>query len=193
MSRAILAIVGYGSTGKDTVARYIVKKYDFVHISSSDLIRQYMTNKGITEHTRELTQHNGNEMRALFGPDVLVRHALEAQGGRIIVSGLRALPEAQAIISAGGHILAVEAPPEVRFGWAQARGGAKDRTTLEAFLETEKLERANPNSNAQNLAKVMTMAELTVLNDGTEADLYAKIDAAMASIFNMVQLQHANS
>jgi dephospho-CoA kinase len=111
-----LGLVGFGSVGKDTLARYLIVRYGFVHVSCGDLIRQYSREHGNGEMTRSALQRVGNELRIQYGPDYLVRKALETPHERLVISGLRAVAEAATLKAAGGTIIAITAPLETRYG-----------------------------------------------------------------------------
>ena len=175
-----IGIVGYGSVGKDTVARYLVDKYSFVHISSGDLIRKYMVDNNLGVLTREAMQKVANELREKFGASYLVEQALAHNYDRVVVSGLRAIPEAEYLKERGGIIVALSAPLEVRYAWALRRKRVGDIGSIEEFKLIQEKEALNPNKNNQNIQKVIEMADEHIVNDDTETALQSKIDAIMA-------------
>jgi len=171
--RTLIGLVGFGSVGKDTVSRYLVDKFGFTHVSSGDLIRAYMTENKLGEQTRDALQKVINELREKNGGDYLVRIALENPSPRLVVSGLRAIPEVERIKKEGGIIIAVTAPIEKR---------ATDRISFEKFKAIEVQEMENQNLAAQNITAVLAMADITINNSGSRDHLFAEINRIMAGI-----------
>ena len=68
----IIGLTGSYCSGKDTVANYIVKNYEFIHFSLSDEIRLLMKKQGI-EATRENLIKFGTQLREKNGNDVLAQ------------------------------------------------------------------------------------------------------------------------
>ncbi len=180
--RTLIGLVGFGSVGKDTVSRYLVDKFGFTHVSSGDLIRAYMTENKLGEQTRDALQKVINELREKNGGDYLVRIALENASPRLVISGLRAIPEVERIKKEGGLIIAVTAPVETRYQWALSRKRATDKITFEEFKAIEVKEMENQNLAAQNIKAVMAMADFTINNSGSRDQLFAEINRIMGEI-----------
>jgi len=87
----LIGLVGHPSSGKDTVAAHLVEKYDFVHLSSGDMIRAYIQEHELGETDREKMKQVSTMLREQHGSDYIVRMALKNPAPRLIVSGLRAI------------------------------------------------------------------------------------------------------
>ena len=184
INQKIIGVVGHPSSGKDTAAEYLVKKYGFSFISTSDMIRDYIRENDLGEPTRERMHDVVNEWRAREGGDILIRKALEKQAGRnrIVFGGLRAIAEAEAVKNNGGVMIAVTAPIETRFARAKARGRIGDDVTFEQFKSTEDAEAKNDDPYAQNVSVIIASANYTVNNNGTHEALHKQIDQIMLSL-----------
>lgn len=177
-----LAFVGQPVGGKDTAAEYVSKKYGLTHISSGDLVRNYITENNLGGLERQNVHKYAIFLRDKFGGDYLVRVALEKNPDDVTVSGLRAIDEVETFKKLGGIVIAVTAPIEKRFEWAKKRGRIDDKVTFESFKEIEEDENESKNRNGQNVNKVIEMADIRIINDGTLEDLLGKCDEVVASV-----------
>lgn len=178
----IIGLVGQPSSGKDTVVEFLIKKHGFKHVSSGDIIRKFIAENNLGEPTRELMQKTGNELRTKHGGEVLVQMALKENVERLAISGLRAIPEIEAVKNAGGEIWAVEAPIESRYQWALARGRVGEDVSFEEFKRIELAEAKNTDKNAQNVEEVVKMADKRIVNDGTVEELESKVDLSIKAV-----------
>lgn len=71
----LIGLTGYLSSGKDTVAEYLVNK-SFNHYSLSDEIRAVLKKRNILS-TRDSQFKLGNELRKKYGSDYLAFVALK--------------------------------------------------------------------------------------------------------------------
>ncbi len=187
--RITLGITGHPLCGKDTVAEYIAKKYGFTFVSTSDEVREYMKKNNLGEPTRERMRPIAQKMRVELGADILIKMALEHHKDteRIIFGGIRALAEADAIRKAGGKVIVVSAPIEVRFKRSQERGRTGDDRTFEEFATLEKREYVGTHAAESNINGIIAGADYTIENVGTLEELYEKVDEVMTDIINMLK------
>ena len=181
MKRMIIGLVGHPSSGKDTVAKYLVDKYGFTHVSTSDLLREYVRKEGLGEPTRELLNKVGTFVREKNGADYLVSLGLQNNAPRIVISGIRSLSEGNKIKSSGGYIFALYAPIELRYELSRGRGRVGDGT-FEEFKTIEEKESRNTDPNAQNVEGVMALADFTADNISGLDTLYKQIDLIIEGI-----------
>ncbi len=174
-----LAFVGPPAVGKDTVSNYIEQKYRLVHISSGDIVRQ---EHNLGELDRKNLQIIANKLRSEKGGDILVRMAFEKAPDNLILSGLRAIDEIVTFKKLGGIVIVITAPLENRYEFAKIRGRIGDDISIEAFKEIEKGEQINIDRNGQNVDKVISMADIEIVNDGTLDDLYRKCDEVIEKL-----------
>ncbi len=177
-----LAFVGHPVGGKDTAAEYVAKKYSLHHISSSDLIRDYITKNNLGTLDRPNVHKHANELRAKHGGDYLVRVAFEKTKENLIVSGLRAIDEVETFKKLGGTVIAVVAPMERRYEFSKKRGRIGDEVTFEDFKKIEEEENESKDRNGQNVGKVIEMADIVIENNGTLEDLFLKCEEVVKKL-----------
>ncbi|MEM2916307.1 MAG: deaminase [Candidatus Woesearchaeota archaeon] len=173
----IVGVTGGYCSGKDTVAQYLADN-GFTHISLSDFLRAELRLRK-KEITRENLIAVGKELREKFGHAALANMALESMeiDKKYVVSSIRHPAEVEALRKRRNFILVyVDAPAKERFRRMVGRQKpGEELPTFSDFLASEKREMSEDPS-AQQLHKVFSMANLTIKNDGTIEQLYAKID-----------------
>lgn len=179
-----LAFVGPFAVGKDAVSSYVEKKYNLTHISSGNIIREYVTENNLGGLDRKNLQIVANKMRNDSGGDILVKIALKTAEDNVIISGLRAIDEVETFKKMGGKVIAITAPIEQRYKLAQLRGRIDDHISFEEFKRIEEEENISKSHNEQNLSKVIAMADFEVINDGSLEELFAKCDKTIFQIMN---------
>jgi len=181
-SRNIIALVGRAVSGKDTIGLYLVANYGFMHVSTGQLVRDYIAEHNLGEPSRDLMIKTANEVRNENGVDYFVQRALEIETNRLAIDGLRAVGEIFAAREAGAKIVAVDAPIEKRFAWAEARGRISDQITFADFERQEKLESMNKSASAQSIDEVVASADYVIANHDDFDSLYRNVDTLMAEI-----------
>lgn len=171
-----IAFVGPPAVGKDAASNYIEQKYKLTHISSGDIVRRYVTENNLGGLDRKNLQNVATKLRSEKGGDILIRIAIEKNPDNLILSGLRAIDEVESFKKLGGIVIAISAPLEKRYAMARLRGRIDDNVTLEDFEKIESEEKVNIDRNSQNVDKVVAMADIEIVNDGTLDDLYRKCD-----------------
>ncbi len=115
----IIGLVGLPGAGKTTVTEFL-EKHGFVRVILSDIIRDELKQKGIVEPSREILQNTGNEMRRMYGSDVLAKRAikqLRSMGGdKFVIDGIRNVSEIT-YLKKQNHLLliGIQAVARVRF------------------------------------------------------------------------------
>ncbi len=178
----IISVVGQPASGKDTVADYIATK-GFAEYSSADFIRRDMDKVGI-ETTRSNMQVFSADMRKKVGNGYPAMYMTENIQGDTVISGFRNTAEVEVFKEKFGDqykIIAVEAPIETRYKWASDRKRIGDNISFEEFKKEEDNEKAN-NTGSHEVDKVIGMADIKLINDGTLEDLYGKIDEVLKYI-----------
>lgn len=177
----IIGITGTNGAGKGTVVDYLVKQKGFVHYSNSGLIIEEIKKRGL-EINRDNTRLVGNDLRKTHGPAYLVEtnynRAIQV-GGDAVIEALRAIGEANFLKDHSSPIWAVDAERNLRYERVVSRGSALDKISFEHFCAQEDNE-----MNAQalwdmNIAGVIKMADKVFLNNGTQEELFAQVEAAL--------------
>ncbi len=175
-----IGLTGTNAAGKGTVAE-ILRSMGYSYISLSDEIRRELKSRGM-EETRENLIKVGNELRGKFGFSVLADRVKERlrSGEKVVIDSIRSPFEAESLKKLPGFfLLAVDAPVELRFKRARARGRVENASTLEEFIEIENRERSSE-AGRQQLDKTMSMADAVVINDSTVEDLKKKLEEVLS-------------
>lgn len=180
--RQIIAIVGRQLAGKDTVAKYLEERHGFHHVSTGDLIREYIVEHKLGVPDRRMCHITANRLRAQQ-PDFWVREALSKKYDKLVISGIRAFAEAETPKQEGALILHVDAPIKLRYKRAGGRNRVGDSVTLEEFQKQQDIEEANDEPTAQNIKPLIAMADATVTNDGDVVQLEHQIDEFVHNSF----------
>lgn len=175
----IIGVVGTLASGKDSVAEYLARDKGFTHVSTADLLRDYIRDNGLGGLDRDNLRMVANRLRTEQGGDFLVKLALSRPERPIALTAMRSPVEVQAIHEAGGHVIAVDAPVTQRYAWARARGRIDDAVTEEQFKEQEEAEIVNTDPNHQQITAVIAMADFNIANDSTLEELYRKVDVIL--------------
>lgn len=175
----IIAITGTNAAGKDEAATYLESK-GFAHFSLSDELREILQERK-QEPTRENLIALGNELRKLYGNAYLTERVLEkAQGTpHIVISSVRNPGELEPVKGTDNFkLIAIDAPPELRYRRDLSRGRIDSSTTFEEFARQDAEEMSGAETE-QNLHRVMAAADMHIVNDGSLEKLHRKLDEAI--------------
>lgn len=181
----ILGITGTFAAGKDTVAEYLKMK-GFGVFSLSDALRDEATARGLS-HDRDTLRELGNELRRTGSNAVLAERVLAkmASGGvqNAAVVSIRHPKEVEELRKHPGfHLIAVDAPQKLRYERLAARSRDGDAPDFATFQKQEAAEMSGADPAQQQIRAVVAMAEQTIGNEGSFADLYAKVDQFLADV-----------
>jgi len=169
----VIGISGTLASGKDTLAGELEKEYGYTHASTGDMIRMVARERyGNIE--RPTLVKTGIELRTENGPGILAERALATGKRPIVITGIRAAGEVEAIKKAGGVIVFIEADPKVRYERMKDRL-RDDETELsfEEFLAREAREVEVTNNDAdQNIGVVKSMTDIMLSNNGSKAEFF---------------------
>ena len=176
----LIGITGTNSSGKETVAEYLIKK-GFAHFSLSDELREIAKERG-SDTTRETLIALGNELRKKYGEGELAKRVLKKIQGKAVVSSIRNLGEIKELKKQKNFILVnVDAKPQIRFKRAQKRNRLGDTKTLKEFIAQEERENSQ-NKFAQQLSLCQKEADYIINNNGTLKELYAQIEKILRTL-----------
>jgi len=170
----LIGLTGTNGAGKGEAAGFL-KTRGYAYFSLSDVIRDKLGEEG-REASRDNLIQKGNELRRQFGPDILARLVMDKVRSKAVIDSIRNMKEVEYLRGRGGFVLvAVDAPPAVRFERVKARGRDESVGTFEQFIRKEAEEKGN-DAEAQQLDKVMAMADISIVNDGSLEELHRKLE-----------------
>ncbi len=177
----IIGLAGTFASGKDTLAHYLTKERNFMHVSTGDMVRQEaMLQRGSIE--RSVLHEVADDLRKKYGAGVLVEMAVKTFRAKqdekpeysgLVISGMRSLGEAKAIKSAGGKLVFVDADLERRYQRMVSRRRDQEiELTLDQFRDNEQkeFEPSGAGDEAFNLRGIKEIADASITNDGSLDD-----------------------
>jgi dephospho-CoA kinase len=175
--RRLIGLTGTNAAGKGEVALYLQAKGYEAH-SLSDVIREHLRKRGL-DVTRDNLIAAGNSLRRRYGADILARRVLKKVRGNAVIDSIRNSREVAFFRKQPGFILAaVDAPAELRFKRAKERGRQESAATLAEFIAKERQEMTG-GRGGQQLRRCLESADVTLINDGTLAELRRKVDQCL--------------
>jgi len=183
----IIGITGTLGAGKGTVAEYLVKKHNFTYLSVRNLLAGEVVRRGLMLNRDNLIRV-ANDLRAehhspswavewLLNEAASQTHVLKQKD--VVIESIRTIGEAQLLKSKGAKLWAVDADIGMRYQRAVKRATETDAVSFEQFKANEEQEMHSDDPNKQNLAAVREMADVTLTNDGTPEELFAKVEEAL--------------
>jgi len=160
----LIGIAGSFASGKDTIAHHLVDDFGFTHVSTGDMVREVaQKERGSIE--RPVLYEVANEHRHRDGAGTFVELALD-KPRPLVITGIRSLGEAKALRAAGGVLLFIDAPTEVRYKRMKTRQrDAEVQLSLEQFTANEEKEWYAGDSDADfNLRGLKVMADVVFEN-----------------------------
>lgn len=180
----LIGITGTDGAGKGSVVSCLVEQHGFTHYSSRGFILAHIP-AGV-EPSRNQMRLTANELRAQHGNDFLIRKALEHMQvdavENAVVESLRTLAEVETLKAQGGRLLAVDADQDIRYERVQGRRSETDKVSLEQFVAHEELEKNDPDPHGMQKAKVIALADHTIVNNGTMAELQTAVVEFLATL-----------
>jgi len=180
----IIGIAGTLGAGKGTVVEYLKAK-GFSHYSSSDVLRRILKERGLSAERQNLSSL-ANELMHDYDGGVLHfshQYAKEEQVNNYILEALHRVSEAEYIKKIDGLILGVDADIAIRYSRISDRKeGVKDDVTFDQFVLDSKREDDGAAGSGPNIRAVMKLADYTIMNNGSVAELHAQVDRWLQTI-----------
>ena len=167
----LIGLTGRNASGKSTIVNWFSKK-GLETSSCSDSIRAWLAEQNI-EPTRDALIEGGRELRRKGGAGILAEMLLEILDGKdAVVDSIRTPGEVEALRKRDDFILIeVRANTETRWKRLQSRARTGDPLDKETFLKQERAEAEAKDDAGQALNATAELADLVILNDGTENEL----------------------
>ena len=183
----ILGITGTNGSGKGTIVAYLKEK-GFTHYSARQLIVSEIERRGLPV-IRDNMRIVANDLRKRHHPAYLIEELFkkaERAGGDAVIESVRALGEAKFLKEQGAFLIAVDAIRRLRYERVVRRASATDHVSYDAFCAQEDTEMNNPDPWDMNVFGVMQVADYTIMNIGTPAELPSRIDAIVDTLRRLV-------
>lgn len=167
----LIGLTGRNASGKSTIVNWFSKK-GLETSSCSDSIRAWLAEQNI-EPTRDALIEGGRELRRKGGAGILAEMLLDILDGKdAVVDSIRTPGEVEALRKRDDFILIeVRANTETRWKRLQSRARTGDPLDKETFLKQERAEAEAKDDAGQALNATAELADLVILNDGTEKEL----------------------
>jgi len=185
----IIGVTGTDGSGKDMVGRLLLEKLGWPYYSLSDEIREIARERGL-DLSREALASLANELRRAHSPSYLAERIVQRASGNFVVTSIRNPLECEPFRTTNKFLLvAVDAPIHIRY----ARTAGRDRAgeagwTLGDFRRHEEEVEIEGGEFGQRLRKMMEMADVKIVNDGTIEELKRKVDKIVAEVNNVSSL-----
>ena len=173
----LYGLSGTNGSGKDSLAHFLASKHNFLYISSSDLLRDEASKRGLAVE-RDVLRTISAELRREGGLGVLIDKAVElykSEGGDVAYTGLitgslRNPGEADRIHELGGKMIWVDADARIRYeriiSADRGRGDTESSKTFEQFLTEQEAEMKHSGDAATlSITDVKDRCDLFIVND----------------------------
>lgn len=163
----LIGVSGTFGSGKDILAELLERDYGFYHVSTSDLVREEAM-KRYGQIERPILHQTADECRREYGAGYFVELGID-KPRPLIISGIRSLGEMKAIKRAGGLMVFIDAPLEVRYERMVVRGRDNEsKISLDEFREREEDEMYSGPSDADfNIRAIGELADIVLDNSAT--------------------------
>jgi len=177
--KRVIAILGMPGAGKG-VASEAAKQLGLEVLVLGDVIREETERRGL-EPTPENVGRVMLQIRKDGGPAVVVKRLVpkieETKSQTFVVEGIRSEAEIRELRSQFDVVtLGIHASPKTRFQRLLARGRSDDPKTWDTFYERDSRE-----LNV-GLCRVIALADILLLNEGTIDDLQSGFSAALKKL-----------
>ena len=178
----IIGITGTDGGGKGTVVDYLLQKKGFIHCSARALLVDEIQKRGLPV-ARENMRIVANDLRATHGNDYLIieykRRTDFDPTKNYVIESVRTIAETDTLKKYGGLLWAVDAGQHVRYKRIRSRASESDNVTFEEFAKQETLEMNDPDPHGMQKDKVMKMADIVLINNGTPEELFVQVEEAL--------------
>jgi len=186
----LLGVVGLNGSGKDTVADYLVEKYDFVHYGCGQAVRDELKILGKDYLDRNEMIDLANKMRKEKGNDYWPKFIFEKfkDSKNLIISSIRNPSEIDFIESQGGKLIRVDADQQIRFNRIANRAHSDStqhgEIDFDDFKVKENRELESTDPSKQQLLVCLKRATLVLDNSVNLKELHQKVDGMMSKLNN---------
>lgn len=186
MKRTVIGLVGPIASGKGEVAKYL-RSLGFSYFSLSDRVREEIMERGLPL-TRENLQNVGNQLREVFGGQVLAERTVDMLGDiedLVVIDSIRNPSEIEFLKETLGiTIIGIDASPETRLDWYLHRANIRgeDGVTEEDFIRANGRDLGQgENSLGQQVNRCLELADIVIRNEDTKKHLLEAVEYYLIS------------
>lgn len=186
----ILGVVGQIASGKGILVKYLTEKLDFTAFSLSSIVHSELQKKGKVKFTRQTLQDVGDELRRVYGDNVLAQRIIKAineqKKDRIVIEGIRNPGEIEFLKKNSNFILiGVKADRELRFRRVLSRGKEWDPKNYEDFLKVDIRDLGvGQNKSGQQVGKCLAYCDYVLTNNKDLENFEKKVEKLTISIYH---------
>ncbi|MCX6712834.1 MAG: AAA family ATPase [Candidatus Vogelbacteria bacterium] len=181
----IIGITGTIGAGKGTVVKYLCEEKGYKHYSARGFIVEEIKRREM-EVNRDSMMTVGNALRTEHDSAYVITSLCDQailSGGDAVIESIRTPGEVAAMRGkANFYLLAVDADIKVRYSRITNRGLETDQVSFDEFVAQESREMQSDDLNKQNLSACIKQADFMIQNDGSQEDLWRKIEGILLSI-----------
>lgn len=182
--KIILATAGEIACGKETFAKYVLKKYGGSLYRFSDPLREILDRMHL-DVDRDNLHRISMALRRYFGQDILFRMVYndikKSDSDIIILDAARRLSDIKHLKKFKGfRLIFIDASLEKRFGRLRLRGEKADdkKKSLRVF------KKEHDSEVERKIRTLKKKADFVIENDGTPEQFYKNIDEVIKKIIN---------
>ena len=178
----LIALVGHPRSGKSTLAR-LLEQQGFTIVSGSKLLRDSVS--ALPDNLQQAniltTRQDYDTYHRLWrmeqGLDAMAVYAIQLYGNlpspkRLCFENIRNKYDAKTIQKAGGIIVAIECPIELRLARAKLVSSQKDKLDQLAFRKAEEAEYASSDPYGSHVAHIIDKADITLDGSASAEAVY---------------------
>jgi dephospho-CoA kinase len=178
----LIGITGTMGAGKGTIVSILVERYAFVHYSARAFLIKEIERR-VLPVNRDSMIEVSNDLRTKHGADYMIRtlHAQAKEDGcNAIIESVLTTGEAQYLKEQGALLIAIDADRRVRYERITSRQSETDRVSFEKFMEQEERKMHSDDPSKHNVAGVMALADIHLMNNGTIESLESELRRLLA-------------
>jgi dephospho-CoA kinase len=173
----VVGAVGQIGSGKDTVIKYISKRFSIPTISIGDIAREIARKEGLPatrENLQKITEKRFEEFGRSYFIEQTVRRLRHESKDKMLITGIRAPIDVATLrrnFQEDFVLICVLADERTRFQRLLKRAEARDPKTWREFLKQDEAE-----ERIFQLTKTCKQADYVVDNNGTAEELFQRVD-----------------
>ncbi len=182
MNKIIIGLVGTLASGKETIKKYLVEKYEAKDCKFSSSLRDVLDRLSLSVSRGNL-QKISTVLREAFGENLLAKtiasDASKLDSKIVVIDGVRRFTDLENLNQLPNFILVkVDADPKIRYERMKIRNENEgdDQKTYEEFLADHEKEAD------RQIHDVMKSAKYEIENSGNLENLYKQIDEILVKL-----------